>query len=156
MANNADNGILDGFDQKIISILSKEGRLSITELAKRIGLSTSPCQVRLKRLQDQGYILGYRAVLDPQKLQLEHVAFTEVKLSDTTERALSKFNDAVMKIPEIEQCHMIAGAFDYLLKVRTTDIQAYRRILGETISNLPHVANTSTYVSMQSVKDAGP
>lgn len=149
-------GTLDRFDRKIIDILSREGRLSITDLAKRIGLSTSPCQVRLKRLQDQGYIVGYRAILDPEKIQMEHVAFTEVKLADTTERALSAFNKAVLKIPEIEQCHMIAGAFDYLLKVRTTDIQAYRRILGETISSLPHVANTSTYVSMQSVKDAGP
>lgn len=157
MSDIKDNsGILDQFDRQIIDILSREGRLSITQLAKRIGLSTSPCQARLKRLQDQGYILGYRAVLDPQKLRLEHVAFTEVKLSDTTERALSKFNEAVLKIPEIEQCHMIAGAFDYLFKVRTTDIRAYRRILGETISNLPHVANTSTYVSMQSVKDTGP
>jgi Lrp/AsnC family leucine-responsive transcriptional regulator len=157
MSDIVDNsGILDQFDRQIIDILSREGRLSITKLAKRIGLSNSPCQARLKRLQDQGYILGYRAILDPQKLRLEHVAFTEVKLSDTTERALSKFNEAVLKIPEIEQCHMIAGAFDYLLKVRTTDIRAYRRILGETISNLPHVANTSTYVSMQSVKDAGP
>lgn len=152
----AHDANLDKFDRQIIDNLSREGRLSITELAKRIGLSTSPCQARLKRLQDQGYILGYRAILNPQKLQLEHVAFTEVKLSDTTERALSKFNDAVMKIPEIEQCHMIAGAFDYLLKVRTNNIQAYRRILGETISNLPFVANTSTFVSMQSVKDAGP
>lgn len=156
MSEEANDGILDRFDRQIIEILSKHGRLSITELAKRIGLSTSPCQVRLKRLQDQGYILGFRAILDPQKLLLEHVAFTEVKLSDTTERALSAFNDAVLKIPEIEQCHMIAGAFDYLLKVRTTDIRAYRRILGETISNLPYVANTSTYVSMQSVKDTGP
>lgn len=156
MDNNTNTSILDRFDRQIIDILSKEGRLSITELAKRIGLSTSPCQVRLKRLQDHGYILGFRAILDPQKLSVEHVAFTEVKLSDTTERALTAFNNAVLKIPEIEQCHMIAGAFDYLLKVRTTDIRAYRRILGETISNLPHVANTSTYVSMQSVKDAGP
>ena len=156
MSITSDNGKVDRFDRQMIDILSREGRLSITELAKRIGLSTSPCQVRLKRLQDQGYIRGYRAILNPEKLQLEHVAFTEVKLSDTTERALTAFNNAVLKIPEIEQCHMIAGAFDYLLKVRTTDIQAYRRILGETISNLPHVANTSTYVSMQSVKDAGP
>ncbi len=156
MDNSPNNGSLDQFDRKIIEILSTNGRLSITELAKRIGLSTSPCQVRLKRLQDQGYILGFRAILDPEKLRLEHVAFTEVKLADTTERALTAFNNAVLKIPEIEQCHMIAGAFDYLLKVRTTDIQAYRRILGETISNLPHVANTSTYVSMQSVTDTGP
>ena len=148
-----NSGILDQYDRQIIDILSREGRLSITQLAKRIGLSTSPCQVRLKRLQDQGYILGYRAVLDPQKLQLEHVAFTEVKLSDTTERALSKFNEAVLKIPEIEQCHMIAGAFDYLLKVRTANMRSYRKVLAEKISTLPHVAATSTYVAMQAVKE---
>jgi len=145
---------LDHFDAQIVSILSTEGRLPVTDLARRIGMSKSPCQVRLKRLQDRGYILGFRAVLDAQKLGREHVAFTEVKLSNTREDALREFNVAVQKIPEIEQCHMIAGSFDYLLKVRTADIATYRMILGESISSLPHVANTSTYVSMQSVKDA--
>ena len=93
--------------------------------------------------------------IDMAKLGREHVSFTEVKLSDTTEKALSAFTAAVKRIPEVEQCHMIAGSFDFLLKVRTRDIAAYRRILGESISALPHVANTSTYVSMQAVKD-GP
>jgi Lrp/AsnC family leucine-responsive transcriptional regulator len=86
---------------------------------------------------------------------LEHIAFAEVKLKDTTEQALNNFNAAVAKIPEVEQCHMIAGQFDYLIKVRTTDIQAYRRVLGEKISTLPHVMSTSTYVSMQAVKEEG-
>ena len=149
-----DFGKLDRFDRQIIAILTNEGRLPVTDLARRIGMSKSPCQVRLKRLQEQGYILGFRAVLDPRKLSREHVAFTEVKLSDTREQALQAFNDAVQKIPEIEQCHMIAGSFDYLLKVRTADITAYRLILGERISSLPHVANTSTFVAMQSVKDS--
>ncbi len=144
---------LDRFDRAILGILAEDGRVSVTELAARVGLSTSPCQVRLKRLVADGYILGFRAVLNPEKLRRDHVAFTEVKLSDTTEPALAAFNAAVAGVPEIEQCHMIAGPFDYLLKVRTEDIQAYRRILGETISSLPHVANTSTYVAMQSVKD---
>ena len=85
----------------------------------------------------------------------EHVAFVEVKLNDTTEAALSAFNQAVAALTEIEQCHMIAGPFDYLLKVRTRDIASYRRVLGEKISALPYVANTSTYVSMEAVKDAG-
>lgn len=125
----------------------------MTDLARRIGMSKSPCQVRLKRLQEDGFIQGFRAVLNPRLLGREHVAFAEVKLSDTREAALEAFNAAVQQIPEIEQCHMIAGSFDYLLKIRTSDIAAYRRILGESISTLPNVANTSTFVSMQSVKD---
>ena len=144
---------LDRFDCQIIEILSQEGRLPVTDLAKRIGMSKSPCQTRLKRLQVEGYILGFRAVLDPRRLGKEHVAFTEVTLSDTREVALRAFNDAVQKVPEIEQCHMIAGSFDYLLKIRTANIQSYRKILGETITALPYVSNTSTYVTMEAVKD---
>lgn len=144
---------LDSYDRKILDILSAEGRLPVTDLARRVGLSKTPCQARLKRLVADGYILGFRAMLDPAKLSRDHVAFVEVRLQDTREKALSAFNAAVQKIPEIEQCHMIAGAFDYLLKVRTSDIRSYRAILGEVISALPHVAGTSTHVSMQAVKD---
>ncbi len=144
---------LDSFDMQIISILSKEGRLPVTELAKRIGMSKSPCQVRLKRLQSDGYILGFRAIVNHTKLKKEHVAFAEVRLTDTREEALDEFNAAIEKVAEIEQCHLIAGSFDYLLKVRTSDIVAYRKVLAESISRLPYIANTSTYVSMQSIKD---
>lgn len=144
---------LDRYDRQILDILSSDGRLPVTDLARRVGLSKTPCQTRLKRLQDEGYIQGFRAVLNPQKLGKEHVAFTEVTLSDTREPALKAFNAAVQKIPEIEQCHMIAGSFDYLLKVRTANMQSYRKILGETITTLPHVSNTSTYVTMEAVKD---
>ncbi|MEP4150377.1 MAG: Lrp/AsnC ligand binding domain-containing protein, partial [Lentilitoribacter sp.] len=91
--------------------------------------------------------------VDYQKLERGHVAFAEVKLRDTTKNALLSFNKAVETIPEIEQCHMIAGPFDYLLKVRTKDINAYREVLGEKISALPHVASSSTYVAMESVKE---
>ncbi len=144
---------LDRYDRKIIKLLCTDGRLPVTELARRVGLSKSPCQVRLKRLRDEGYITGFRAMIDPKKLHLEHVAFVEVKLSDTSEKALSAFNAAVRELGEVEQCHMIAGAFDYLLKIRTTDIRAYRAVLGEKVSTLPFVANTSTHVSMEAVKD---
>ena len=144
---------LDRFDHAILRLLSGEGRLSAAEVARRVGLSKSPVQTRIKRLEEIGAISGYRAVLDPIRMGLAHVAFVEVKLSDTREAALSAFNREVLLVPEIEQCHMIASRFDYLLKVRTADIQSYRRLLGEQISALPHVASTSTYVAMEAVKD---
>ncbi|WP_435141277.1 Lrp/AsnC ligand binding domain-containing protein [Pseudopelagicola sp. nBUS_19] len=146
---------LDRFDCAILDVLSTDGRISITDLARRIGLSKSPTQARLRRMERAGVITGYRALLDPVQLGLDHVAFVEVKLADTRERALQAFNKAVLQVAEIEQAHMIASHFDYLLKVRTSDMAAYRTILGEKISALPHVASTSTYVAMQAVKDTG-
>jgi Lrp/AsnC family leucine-responsive transcriptional regulator len=144
---------LDRFDDAILRVLAVEGRISATELARRIGLSKSPTQARMKRLEEAGVITGYRANLDPISMGLAHVAFVEVRLSDTREAALQAFNKAAMAVPEIEQCHMIASRFDYLLKVRTADIQDYRRVLAEHISALPHVAGTSTYVAMEAVKE---
>ncbi|MGC2778472.1 MAG: Lrp/AsnC ligand binding domain-containing protein [Bradyrhizobium sp.] len=155
MAKAQMNSEIDQFDGRILQALAEDGRMSVTDLAKRVGLSKTPCQVRLKRLMDDGYIVGFRAVLDPRRLGLDHIAFAEVRLSDTREKALTEFNSAVMKIKEVEECHMIAGSFDYLLKVRTADIKKYRQVLGEKISSLPHVSNTSTFVVMQSVKDSG-
>jgi Lrp/AsnC family leucine-responsive transcriptional regulator len=146
---------LDEFDRKIIAVLRTDGRISVTDLAQRIGLSKTPCQVRLRRLIEAGVIRGFTALIDPAKLGLDHVAFAEVKLSDTREVALRAFNEAVQRIPEVEECHMIASSFDYLLKVRTSDIRRYRMVLGEKISSLPHVASTSTYVAMETVKDPG-
>ena len=128
---------LDRFDRAILSVLAQEGRISVTELAKRIGLSKSPAQARLRRLEQDGYILGYRAMLDPIQLGLDNIAFVEVRLSDTREKALAAFNKAVAGIAEIEEAHMIAGNFDYLLKVRTPDMSAYRIVLAEKISSLP-------------------
>ena len=146
---------LDHFDMRILDELSRDGRMPVTALAVRVGLTKTPCQARLKRLKDEGVIRGFRAIIDPKRIGREHVAFVEVKLSDTTEAALVAFNQAVNALAEIEQCHMIAGSFDYLLKVRTRDIASYRRVLGEHISTLPHVANTSTHVSMEAVKETG-
>ncbi|MEX0281730.1 MAG: Lrp/AsnC family transcriptional regulator [Arenibacterium sp.] len=146
---------LDSFDERILRILSGEGRLSIAELARRIGLSKSPTQARLRRLEADGVIKGYRALIDPIRLGLDHVAFVEVRLNDTREAALAAFNDAVSRVGEIEQVHLIAGNFDYLMKVRTRNMRDYRRVLAETISTLPHVSATSTYVAMQAVKEDG-
>jgi Lrp/AsnC family leucine-responsive transcriptional regulator len=146
---------LDDFDRAMLRVLATDGRIPAVELARRVGLSKSPVQARLKRLEEAGVITGYRAVLDPIRMGQAHVAFVEVRLSDTREAALQAFNRAVLTIPEVEECHMIASRFDYLLKVRTSDIVAYRRVLAERLSALPHVASTSTYVAMEAVKDSG-
>jgi len=147
--------ILDRLDRRILAALVEDGRMSITELAERVGLSKTPCQLRLKKLVSSGVISGFRATLNQTKIGLDHIAFTSVKLSDTREAALAAFNEAVKKIEEVESCHMIAGNFDYLLKIRTRDIKRYRAVLGEKISTLPHVASTSTFVVMENVVDNG-
>ncbi|WP_430249379.1 Lrp/AsnC family transcriptional regulator [Neorhizobium sp. DAR64860/K0K1] len=146
-------GDIDHFDRKIMDVLVGDGRVSVTDLADKVGLSKTPVNARLKRLMQDGFILGFRAVLNPKKLGLDHVAFAEVKLSDTRETALNAFNAAVWRIPEVEECHMIAGRFDYLLKIRTPNIRRYREVLGEKISSLPFVASTSTSVAMEAVKE---
>jgi len=146
-------GQIDYIDKKIIAELRLDGRLSVTELARRVGLSKTPCQIRLKRLVDDGTIRSFRAVIDPMKLGVGHVAFAEVKLSDTREPALKAFARAVAQVEEVEECHMIASNFDYLLKVRTRDILAYRKVMGEKISSLPHVTSTSTFVVMETIVD---
>ena len=144
---------LDKLDMAILRELQKNARITVTELASRVGLSKTPCQIRMKRLEEQGYILGYIALVVQKKLGTKHVAFVQVTLSDTKTKALRAFNDAVREIPEIEQCHMIAANFDYLLKVRTTGMESYREVLGEKISALPYVTQTSTFVVMEDVKD---
>ena len=151
----SDRVVLDDFDRRILEAVARDGRISLQDLANRVGLSKSPVQARLRRLEAKGVIRGYRAVLDPAAMGREHVAFVEVRLSDTRERALAEFNAAVRAIPEIEACYMIAGNFDYLLKVRTSGMPTYRALLAEHISTLPHVAATSTYVAMQTVKEEG-
>lgn len=144
---------LDRIDHSIIEVLEDNARITLTELANRVGLSKTPCQIRMRRLEKAGYILGYRTIINRAQLGQRHIAFVEVTLSDTRSSALKSFNHAVKSIPEVEQCHMIAGNFDYLLKIRTTNMDNYRSVLGEKISTLPHVKQTSTFVVMESVKD---
>jgi Lrp/AsnC family leucine-responsive transcriptional regulator len=148
-------GNLDKFDNAIVKELQKNARITVTELASRVGLSKTPCQIRMRRLEEQGYIMGYTALINQTKLGMNHIAFAQVTLSDTSSKALTAFNEAVRKISAVEQCHMIAGSFDYLLKVRTRDMAEYRIMLGEQISALPHVLQSSTFVVMENVKDPG-
>ena len=146
---------IDRFDQKIISVLAEEGRISVTALADRIGLSKSPTQARLRRLEDGGVIRGYRAMFDAQQLGRDYVTFAEVKLKETTEETLKEFSNAISRLEEIEDCYLIAGDFDYLLKVRTRGMAAYRDLLTTTISRLPHVGQVVSHIAMQAVKEDG-
>ncbi|GGD25265.1 Lrp/AsnC family transcriptional regulator [Sinisalibacter lacisalsi] len=146
---------LDRIDRAILNELARNARIPMTELGQKVGLSKTPVAARVKRLEAEGVITGYRAELSARKLGMEHVAFLEVRLSDTREDSLAAFNKAVREIAEVEECHLIAGGFDYLVKVRTRDITEYRRVLSESISRLPKVASTSTFVSMESVRDRG-
>jgi len=145
--------MIDKIDDEILRLLAKNGRITLSELAKKVNLSISPCQARLKKLENKQYILGYHARINYEQLQKAHIAFVQVVLSDTRASALENFNSEVSKLESIEQCHMIAGSFDYLLKVRTKNISQYRTILAEKISSLPNVSSTSTFVSMETIKD---
>lgn len=142
---------LDATDRKILHELVANARIAVAELGRKVGLSKTPVAARIKAMEEIGLITGYRAIISPLKLGLSHVTYVEVRLSDTRQKALAQFNAAVRAIPEVEECYMIAGGFDYLIKVRSRDMAEYRRTMGDKISALPHVSATSSYVAMEAV-----
>ncbi|MGY8873682.1 MAG: Lrp/AsnC family transcriptional regulator [Gammaproteobacteria bacterium] len=142
---------IDNFDHKILKLLQGDGRMTITELSNKIGLSKTPCLKRIKKLEAAGYIKGYTAIIDHELIKNNHIAFVQIKMDDTKTNALNAFNRAIKEIPEVEQCHMIASNFDYLLKVRTENMESYRKVLGEKISSLPNVQHSSTFVVMEEI-----
>lgn len=144
---------LDLSDRKILRAMQEAGRLSVSDLSEQVGLSKTPCLTRLRRLEDQGYIRRYKAVLDPAKIRQDYVTYVQVKLSATTRRHLNAFSDAVQNVPEIQSCHMMSGGYDFLLKIRTRNMRAYRELLGDVLSELPGIAQTSTFPVMETVKE---
>jgi Lrp/AsnC family leucine-responsive transcriptional regulator len=147
---------LDKTDRRILSILQADGRIAAVELGDRIGLSPTSTGERLKRLQRDGYIAGFGARLDPHKLGLGFLVFLEVLLDKTTPDVFNRFAEAIRQAPEILECHMVAGGFDYLLKARLPDMATYRRFLGEVLLTLPGVRETRSYAVMEEVKNDGP
>ena len=146
---------IDRIDLKILRVLQGNGRMSNIELSRLVNLSPAPCLARVRRLEKTGYINGYKAELNAELLGLSLLAYVEVTLDRTTPDVFERFKQAVRDVPEIEECHMVAGGFDYLIKVRSPDMDAYRKILGEKIATIPGILQTHTYVVMEQVKHAG-
>lgn len=143
---------LDRIDRSILKLLQQDGRLSNVDLAQQVGLSPTPCLERVRRLEKNGYITGYVALVDPDKLNANTVAFIQVSLTSTSTRNLQNFSEQMQRLEEVESCHMVAGGFDYLLKVRCADMQHYQHFLGEELAAINSVAQTHTYVVIEEVK----
>ena len=145
---------IDRIDRKILSILQRDGRIANLKLAEEVSLSPTAVLARVQRLTRDDYILGYEARLNPLKLGAGMLVFVEVLLDRTTPHVFEEFNAAVQSRAEIMECHLVAGGFDYLLKTRQADMEAYRRFAGEVLWQLPGVRETRTYAVMEEVKNS--
>lgn len=149
-----ENAMLDEIDRRILRLLQADGRMTNQALAEAVHVSPAACFERVKRLKANGYILGTMAILDPVKLDRALLIFVEVLLDRTTEDVFDAFRHAVTRQPEILECHMVAGGFDYLIKARVKDMAAYRQFLGDALVSLPGVRETRTYAVLEEVKNA--
>ncbi|GAA4347870.1 winged helix-turn-helix transcriptional regulator [Variovorax defluvii] len=145
---------LDRTDRKILDILQREGRMPMTELAQQIGLSTSPCTERVRRMEREGVITGYHARLDPQALGKTLLVFVEITLSSKSADVFDKVRKELLHVPEVMECHLVSGGFDYLVKARLRAMSDYRRLLGDLLKKLPVPAESNSYVVMEEVKES--
>ncbi|TRX56900.1 leucine-responsive transcriptional regulator Lrp [Thalassomonas sp. M1454] len=142
----------DRIDRNILKELQNDGRISNVELSKRVGLSPTPCLERVKKLEQDHVITGYSANLNPKYLDAALLVFVEITLTRTAPDVFEEFSKAVMDVGVIQECHLVSGNFDFLLKTRVSDMQAYRNLLGDTLLTLPSVSESRTYVVMEEVK----
>ena len=145
---------LDRIDRMILDILQRDGRIAISELAARVNLSTTPCSERVKRLEREGIIMGYYARLNPEMLERSLLVFLEIKLSAKSGDVFDQVARNLTEIPEVLECHLISGDFDYLVKARLKEMSAYRRLLGDLLKKLPASASSHSYVVMKEVKES--
>ncbi|MDR6599974.1 MULTISPECIES: winged helix-turn-helix transcriptional regulator [Achromobacter] len=145
---------LDRIDLKILDILQREGRISVTELADRVSLSATPCSDRVKRMEREGVITGYHARVNPAALGKNLLVFLEIKLSAKSGDVFDKVKKELLYVPEVMECHLVSGDFDYLVKARLTEMNEYRRLLGEILKRLPASAESRSYVVMEEIKES--
>jgi Lrp/AsnC family leucine-responsive transcriptional regulator len=143
---------LDRTDRRILSRLQRNGRIANVDLAHEVNLTPTPCLERVRRLEKEGFITSYVALLDPVKANVALCAYIEVQLASTTTEAISQFNQQMMALDEVLECQMVAGGFDYLIKIRVADMQHYQRFLGEKLSAIQGISQTHTYVVIEDVK----
>ncbi|TDO12511.1 MULTISPECIES: Lrp/AsnC ligand binding domain-containing protein [Halomonas] len=144
---------LDRIDLKILRALQENARISYVDLASRVGLSTTPCLERVKRLERAGIIRGYKALLDPRALKANLLVFVEISLETHSPAVFDEFRRAVARLPQIQECHLVSGQFDYILKCRIPEMSAYRQLLGDVVLTLPGVKESKSYVVMEEVKE---
>ncbi|KCV31763.1 winged helix-turn-helix DNA-binding protein [Bordetella bronchiseptica SBL-F6116] len=144
---------LDRIDRKILDILQREGRISITELAEKISLSATPCSERVRRLEREGVITGYHARINPAALGKTLLVFLEIRLSAKSGDVFDKVKQELLYVPEVMECHLVSGDFDYLVKARLSEMNEYRRLLGEILKRLPASAESHSYVVMEEIKE---
>lgn len=144
---------LNSVDKKILRELQKDGRISFAALARRVGLSNSPCFERVKRLEREGIIKGYTTLLNPEYLGAGLIVFVQIRLIRTSQDIFEKFKQAAINLAEVQECYLVSGNFDYLIKARVPDMNAYRKFLGETLLTLPGVQESTSYVVMEEVKE---
>lgn len=144
---------LDKTDLKILDLLQRDGRMSITELAQRAGLSATPCSERVKRMERDGVILGYHARVSPHALGKPLLVFVEIKLSMKSGDVFDRIKKEMQFIPEVMECHLVSGDFDYLIKARIGEMTEYRRLLGQILLKLPAAVESRSYVVMEEVKE---
>lgn len=145
---------LDRFDRKILDILQQEGRIAMTELAEKIGLSATPCSERVRRMERDGVIKGYCAQVNPRALGLDLLVFVEIKLSAKSGDIFELVKRELQSIPEVLECHLVSGDFDYLVKVRIHEMSEYRRMLGAILKRLPEPAESRSYIVMEEIKES--
>jgi Lrp/AsnC family leucine-responsive transcriptional regulator len=144
---------LDRTDKRILECLQNDGRISNVQLARKVNLTPTPCIERVKRLERQGFIRGYTAILNPELVNASLLVFVEIDLAHKSPDAFKKFREEARKLPEIMECHLVSGNFDYLIKARVRDMKSYRELLGEKILSLPGVNGSRSYVVMEEVKE---
>lgn len=144
---------LNRIDRNILRILQNDARISYAELAREIGLSTTPCKERVKRLEREGVIRSYQAILNPEFLDRGLVVFVQIRLNRTAQDIFEEFKQSASDLAEVQECYLVSGNFDYLIKARVADMTAYREFLGETLLTLPGVQESTSYVVMEQVKD---
>lgn len=144
---------LDNIDRNILRIIQREGRISFVELGEKVGLSTTPCMERVRRLEREKFILGYGARLNPQKLQANLLVFVEISLESKSASIFDDFRRAVIKLPHVLECHLVSGDFDYLIKARISEMASYRKLLGDILLKLPGVRESKSYIVMEEIKE---
>ena len=145
---------LDRIDRKILDILQRQGRISMTDLAEQIGLSTSPCSERVRRMERDKVITGYHARVDPAALGKTLLVFVEITLSSKSGDVFDKVRQELLHLPEVMECHLVSGDFDYLVKARISEMASYRKLLGDILLKLPHVRESKSYIVMEEVKES--